>query len=157
MLKIEHIQWSKSPSGTDTGNDLFTSNPLIHFTIKAPIYWWIDTDWVKYYLNMPLSDFEFCLDAFATDEVRSAVEGLAQRLTDVNATERKVMQLLPLSTIVRATIELSYREVVEVCENYLMGEYNYQKGYGFPNDREWSDFCETLLDIKGIRDLMEDE
>ena len=157
MLQIEKIQWRNPPTNTDTGDTLFTLDPSIVFVVKAPLYWWVDTDWIKYYLNMPLSDFDFCLDAFDTGKVRSAVEGLAKQLTDINASERKIMQLLPLSTIVRATIEISYREIVEVCENYLMGEYNYQKGYGFPNDREWADFCETLLDLQGIRDLMEEE
>ena len=67
------------------------------------------------------------------------------------------MQLLPLSVIVKATIQLNYRDIIEVCENYVAGEYKYTKGYGFPNEEEWKCFCETLLDIQGVRDLVKED
>lgn len=138
----------------DTGLDLFRHNPTVIFKIRAPMYWWIDTDWIKYYFNMPLTDFEFCLDeTVRNSEVQAE---LIKMLTNCK-TDRQRMQLLPLSAIVTAELSLSYQEIVEVCENYLNGEYNYNKGYGFPNEREWTDFCETLLDIKGVRDLVKEE
>ena len=53
----------------DTGEDLFERNPTVIFQIAAPIYWWIDTDWVKYYFDMPLEDFEFCFDVLGEDSM----------------------------------------------------------------------------------------
>lgn len=137
--------------------DLFNDNPLFTFTIQAPIYWWVDIDWPKYYLNMPLSDFDFCFDAFDEDAARRVAQTLGLNYGTIQNNPRAVMQLLPLSTQVVGTINLSYQEIIEVCENYVAGEYNYQTGYSFPNDREWSDFCETLLDIKGVRDIVKEE
>ena len=139
----------------ECATDLFDKNPLVIFTVKAPIYWWIDTDWVKYYLNMPLSDFEFCQDEWEEDVPLIRYEKVVTQNPKLSS--RALMQILPLSTIVEATIELSYREIVEVCENYVADEYTYTKGYGFPNDKEWSEFCEVLLDIKGIRELVKEE
>lgn len=154
MLRVTKITPALPPKHT-AGDLLFEENPSFQITIKAPIYWWVDCDWIKYRFNMPLSDFEFELDAFQFNEVPSAIEELANKL--INVTERKIMQLLPLSTYMTGVIELPYREIIEVCENYVAGEYNYTKGYSFPNTREWTDFCETLLDIKGVRDLVKEE
>ncbi len=154
MLRVTKITPALPPQHT-AGDLLFEENPGFHITIKAPIYWWVDCDWIRYSFNMPLSDFEFELDAFQFNEVPSALKELANKLT--NVTERKIMQLLPLSTYMTGVIELPYREIIEVCENYVAGEYNYTKGYGFPNTREWTDFCETLLDVRGVRDLVKEE
>ena len=154
MLQVIKILPNVPPQHS-AGDLLFEENPNFRLVIKAPIYWWVDCDWIKYSFNMPLSDFEFELDAFQFNEVPSALEELAHKFT--NVTERKIMQLLPLSAYMTGVIELSYREIVEVCENYVSGEYTYVKGYGFPNEREWADFCETLLDGKGIRDLVKEE
>lgn len=155
MLEFKNIEHCFFDS--ENGLVLFKRNPVVRLTILAPIYWWVDIDWPKYYLHLPLSDFEFCLDSFETDSVPSAVAGLSEKLSLINDQERKVMQLLPLSTLVTATIELSYQEVVEVCENYVAGEYRYIKGYGFPNESEWNDFCTELLKIPGIKDLIKEE
>lgn len=153
MLKFEKIDCTFFRG--ENGLDLFKKNPTVLFEIKAPIYWWIDTDWIKYYLNMPLDNFEFDFSAF--DCGRYYAKYMRNNLNKWKDEPRKLMQVLPLSTVVKATLELSYQEIVEVCENYVAGEYYYTKGYGFPNDREWADFCETLLDIKGIRDLVKEE
>jgi len=138
----------------DSGLELFKQNPAVSFTIRAPLYWWIDTDWIKYYLNMPSENLEFCVDAFGMAQ-RSE---LAKAYQNVNyLAPRQLMQIMPLSTLATATIELTYREIIEVCENYVEGEWKYIRGYGFPNEREWKDFCETLLDIKGVRDLVKEK
>lgn len=154
MLKVLNIRWLTVPTNADDGNTLFKLNPTISFDIEAPMYWWIDCDWIKYYLNMPLGDFNFCLDEFEGKALEDFIK--AHGNTD-NLTPRQLMQVLPMSIVVKATIDLTYKEIVEVCENYIMGEYQYTKGYGFPNENEWSDFCEVLLNIKGIKELMEDE
>ena len=151
MLKFDDIDCG-SFFEDDNGEDLFERNPTVTFRITAPIYWWIDTDWVKYYMNMPLADFEFCFEDFPRAEL------IYLWYSDMDSlTPRQKMQALPLSTVVKATIQLTYRDIIEVCENYIAGEYKYTKGYGFPNEEEWKCFCETLLDIQGVRDLVKED
>ena len=71
---------------------------------------------------------------------------------------RQLMQILPLSTYVEGAIMLSYQEIVGVCENYNCGEYDYKELYNeWPMSREWTDFCETLMDIRGVREILEKE
>lgn len=154
MLQVIKILPNVPPQHS-AGDLLFEENPNFRLVIKAPIYWWVDCDWVKYSFNMPLFDFEFDFDAFA--ESRYYAEYTGRNIAKWQDEPRRLMQLLPLSTYMTGVIELSYREIVEVCENYVSGEYTYVKGYGFPNEREWTDFCETLLDVKGIRDLVKEE
>ena len=154
MLQVIKILPNVFPQHS-AGDLLFEENPNFQLVIKAPIYWWVDCDWIKYSFNMPLSDFEFDFDAFA--ESRYYAEYMGRNIAKWQDEPRRLMQLLPLSTYMTGVIELSYRDIVEVCENYVSGEYNYVKGYGFPNEREWTDFCETLLDVKGIRDLVKEE
>lgn len=153
MLKFEEIECVFF-SGNN-GLELFKQNPVVLFKIKAPIYWWVDIDWIKYYFDMPLSDFEFSQDGWDENLSIIRIERLATQ--NPNLSPRELMQILPLGTIMTGTIELSYQEIIEVCENYVAGEYTYVKGYGFPDEREWKDFCETLLDIKGVRDLVKEE
>lgn len=154
MLQVLSMRWSKIPTDNDTSDTLFKVNPSITFTIKAPMYWWIDIDWVKYRFNMPLYDYEFCLDG-CTKNIN--IQRALQEMLSNCKSDRQIMQLLPLSTVVTAKIELPYQDVIEVCENYVAGEYRYTSGFSFPNEREWNDFCETLLDIKGVRDIIKEE
>ena len=154
MLRIEKMQFMFPPQGA-TGEELFKENKTLTLVITAPIYWWVDCDWVRYSFNMPTDNFEFCYDEW--EETVPAIRFERVLVQNPNLTPRALMQILPLSTYMKGIIELSYKEIVEICENYLMGEYHYNRGYSFPNEREWSVFCETLLDIKGVRDLMEDE
>ena len=157
MLQVVKMNWfNYKPIPDDTGDTLLNLNPLITFSIKAPIYWWADCDWIKYKFNMPFSDFEFCLDAHTDPRIIDVMKEFADILETYEDIPRFLMQQLPLSTYVTATIELSYQEIIEVCENYVAGDYTV-KGYGFPDEREWKDFCETLLDIKGVRDLVKEE
>lgn len=153
MLRFEKIECVFFDG--NNGLELFKQNPTVIFRIKAPIYWWVDTDWIKYYFNMPLSDFEFSQDEW--DENLSIIRIGRLATQNPNLSPRELMQIIPLGTIMTGTIELSYQEIIEVCENYVAGEYTYIKGYGFPDEREWKDFCETLLDIKGVRDLVKEE
>lgn len=60
----------------------------------------------------------------------------------------------PVSALVRGTIFLNYQDIVEICEDYTLGWYD---NTGFDTARDWKDFCETLLDIKGIRDLVQED
>lgn len=136
-------------------DNLFQDNPMFAFVVEAPIYWWVDIDWPKYYFNMPVNDFEFSQDEWNENLPLIRYEKVVAQ--NPNLSPRALMQILPLSTVIIGHINLTYREIVEVCENYVAGEYKYIHGYGFPNEREWKDFCETLLDIKGIRDLVKEE
>lgn len=155
MLQVLKMVRPQALSNNADFQYLFSKNPSFYFTIKAPIYWWIDTDWIKYQMNMPLSDFEFCFDNFYYEkEYQKKYNSVMRWWKDE---PRKLMQRLPMSTYMTGCLELSYCEIIEVCENYLAGEYKYVKGYSFPNEREWSDFCETLLDIKGVRDIVKEE
>jgi len=137
------------------GTVLLQANPKMQLAIKAPIYWWVDTDWTKYFFNMPLDNIEFCLDAH--DESGPSALDLKFLWNSAKLEPRQLMQILPLSTYVTAAIVLSYQEIVDVCTNYINGEYVYTSPYSFPNTKEWNDFCETLLDIKGVRDLVEEK
>lgn len=157
MLKILNMQTTSTILGKD-GEKLFAVNPTINFRIEAPLYWWVDIDWVKYRFDMPTSNFKFCKDAFLEyDPKRDIINTLESHLNTLEVEPRKLMQLLPLSTIVEGVIKLSYQEIVEICENYVAGDYCYVKGFSFPNEREWKDFCETLFDVQGIRDLVEED
>ena len=163
MLQVLKMVHPQTLSNNADFQYLFSKNPSFYFTIKAPIYWWIDTDWVKYQMNMPLSDFEFCFDVGQealpfVNQLEFLVKNMYHTQADGSIMEpRALMQMMPLSTYITGCLELSYCEIIEVCENYLAGEYKYVKGYSFPNEREWNDFCETLLDIKGVRDIVTEE
>lgn len=111
-------------SSSASANLLFRENKLFTFEIVAPIYWWVDFDGVK---------LGFDLSAFSN----------------------KARQQLSVSTPVVAWATLSYQEIVEYCQAYINGEYIYEdKYYSWVNEREWNDFCETLMDIRGVRDLL---
>ena len=58
-----------------------------------------------------------------------------------------------LSTLVRGNIFLPYQDIVELCEDYISGAFK-KENTKWIAEREWSDFCETLLDIRGVRDLL---
>lgn len=107
---------------------LFEKNLSFTFLVEAPLYWWIDFDCgLKFGFN----------------------------LSEFSELDKKHV---PMSTNVRAYVCLSYQEIVEICENYIEGVYEYtDKSYQWPNEREWKDFCETLLDVHGIRDLVQEE
>lgn len=62
--------------------------------------------------------------------------------------------LTTVSTQVNGKIFLQYQDIIEICEDYIAGCY---KKSVFGVEREWADFCETLLDIKGVRDLIQEE
>lgn len=156
MLKIKKIHWDKKPHETDTGDNLFERNPTIQFLIYAPMYWWIEVEVPKYSFHMPLEDFEFCFDDFPrADLIYPFYEDIYENISSL--TPRQKMQVLPMSTYIIGIIELSYQEIIEKCENYRAGEYIYYRPFSFPTEREWTDFCETLLDLKGVRDLVKED
>ena len=63
------------------------------------------------------------------------------------------MQKLPLDTLGQACIFLHYQDIVEICEDYIDGAYTKERSKWIA-EREWTDFCETLFDIRGVRDLL---
>ena len=129
-------------------------NPKFRFHIKAPMYWWLDCEFEKYNFCMPMDSFEYCWDAWGEEApiIKNTMEILTNISRHSNLQPRKLMQLLPLSTYLEGDIELTYKEIIGVCENYCFGEYDYKELYNeWPISREWTDFCETLLDIAGVR------
>ena len=103
---------------------LFRENKVFTFEVEAPLYWWVDFDGMKY--GFDLSPF-------------SPVE----------------TQQLSVSTKVTAWVSLTYQQIIQYCQDYIHGEYLYDnKYYHWFNEREWSDFCETLMDIAGVKDLL---
>lgn len=150
MLQI--LKMFPGSLGDVSGNELFEENPILKLVIKAPIFWWVDTSWEKYYLNMPLDNIEFCFDAINEDNPN--VLDVKFLLNSAKLEPRQLMQILPLSAYVTAIIEIRYQDIVEVCKEYLNGNFEYTPPFSFPNTREWKDFCETLLDIRGVRDLV---
>lgn len=156
MLKVLNMVGNHF-SVRDTGEDLFKKNPRVQFLIQAPVYWWIDTDWCVYSLALPTNKFEFCLDGWPAGALfpQSISDYISH--TKKALTPRQLMQILPMSVYIDGIVSLTYREIVEVCENYIAGEYKYVAPFSFPNEREWKDFCETLLDIRGVRDLIQEE
>lgn len=157
MLKVlkQLNVYKFSPLPDDTGDTLFKKNPILQFLVEAPIYWWVDVWFPKFNLDMPLSDFNCCFDAWP--EQTLFMQALAMEVNNPNIEPRQLMQILPMSTQVVGIVELTYQEIVEICENYVSGEYVYHLPRSFPNEREWVDFCETLLDIKGVRDFINEE
>lgn len=110
-----------------SAEQLFKDNKLFAFKVVAPLHWWIDIDGKKFWFN---------LRQFSENERRE----------------------MPLSTKVEATISLSYCDIIGICRDYIKGLYRYtNESNQWPNTREWTDFCETLLDIRGVRELVEGE
>lgn len=108
---------------------LFEKNDCFIFSVQAPIYWWVDFSGERTKLNCPYIE-----------------PGTVQRQG----------KTFPVHTIVNGTVFLTYQQIVELCEDYVAGAYKNENS-GWIAEREWNDFCETLLDIKGIRDLIQEE
>jgi hypothetical protein len=107
--------------------ELFQMNAPFNFYVEAPLYWWLDFDYTKF--GFELGDF-----------------------TEVDKLNMSV------STMVKGCAILTYQEIVTICQEYCNGVYKYtHKSYEWNNEREWNDFCETLLDVKGVRDLVDEE
>ena len=128
MLKVVGMGSICCHFSTATAEELFETNAPFSFYVEAPLYWWLDFDYTK---------FGFELGDFSEKE----------KLT------------MPVNTVVQGRAVLTYQEIIEVCEDYVSGVYNYDSNcaYRWSAEREWKDFCETLLDIKGVRDLVQEE
>lgn len=153
MLYITYIE---NPIIDSSAEELFNENPIITMRVKAPMFWWANCDFDRYDMCMPVSDFEYCLDAWG--EGTPYIREMQFAIKETKASKRKLLQILPVSTYLEATIRMEYQQIVEVCENYCCGDYDYNGLYNqWPMSREWADFCETLLDIRGVRELLEKE
>ena len=128
MLNVVGMGSVCCPFSRVTASELFETNAPFNFYIEAPLFWWLDFDYTK---------FGFELGDFSEQE----------KLT------------MPVDTVVKGVAVLTYQEIIEVCEDYINGVYKYIVGneHQWPAEREWKDFCETLLDIKGVRDLVQEE
>ena len=127
MLRILKVLHDYKNEFPLSGNQLFNENKRFNFIIEAPIFWWVDVSMLTY-------GFE---------------------LGEFSETERKTMSI---STNIRACLSLTYQEIVEICEDYVQGGYKFNnEPYKWSNEREWNDLCETLLDIKGVRDIVKEE
>ena len=156
MLKILKIDGRYPPAVDDTGETLFKRNPDINFTIEAPLYWWLDCDFEKFDFQFKKNPpYDYCLDEWKISD--PYIQSMQLRLSqNKNISDRALMQIMPLGTIFTGRIILSYQKIVEICENYQCGEYAYQELRNeWATEREWKDFCETLLDLRGVRSLVE--
>lgn len=158
MLLVKRIE-GVSFSLDDTVASLIARNPELSFHVKAPMYWWVDCDFPRHGLRMPQYDQQYCFDAYGeVDEVSPYIHQIQDIIQRTKLTPRQMMQILPLSTYLEGAVELTYRQILSICENYRCGEYDYRELYNeWPMSREWTDFCETLLDIRGVREYIEKE
>lgn len=157
MLRILEIKCNQRVSSDDTGDNLFKRNPEFNLIIEAPMYWWLDCEFERFDFIFPKNKngLSFCDEGGKI--FPEWVNSLRTLFTiNKNISDREVMQILPLGTIISGRINLSYQKIIEICENYQCGEYSYQGLRNqWPTEREWKDFCETLLDLRGVRDLVE--
>ncbi len=56
-----------------------------------------------------------------------------------------------LSDVVSGSIKLQYSDLIAISEDYLREFFNYGVC-----DREWKDLCETILDMYGVRTILEE-
>ena len=126
MLNVIKTTNPYLPNVEKSADELYKENRNFIFVIEAPLYWWIDVDGMKFGFNL----------SYLTDFEK---EHLLMRDT------------------ISAVLSLSYQEIVKICEDYAIGSFKYTgESYQWPNEREWTDFCETLLDIRGVRDLIKE-
>lgn len=125
MLRILNMQIPYKYKADVPAEKLFEDDICFIFEIEAPIYWWAD---------------------FSGE--RTAFE-----LPDITQNFEKRKNKIPISTMVKASVFLTYQQIVELCEDYVTGVFITQ----WPTEREYADLCETLLDIRGIRDLVQED
>ena len=155
MLKVLGMEYSTSETDSEK---LFAQNPEFRLQIKAPMYWWLDCDFEKRGLQMPTKNLEFCLDSYYECQSIHSFLWDIKYMMKTTKEPRKLLQIMPLSTYLEGVVILTYQQIIEVCENYQCGEYDYQELYNqWPMSREWTDFCETLMDIRGVREIIEKE
>lgn len=75
---------------------------------------------------------------------------------EIRQFDRFELRDMPVSTNVTAFITLTYQDIVRYCNNYIDKEFSAENCI-WHNEREWADFCETLLDIAGIREIVKEE
>ena len=156
MLRVTGIHWNQKPSDNDTGDILLLKNPAIQLTVVAPIFWWKDSNFNYSPLELTTSKKwnDFCLDEWELNE--PIIQGLILKLMKLCGSKtdlRKTLEILPMGTMVEGNISLDYSDIVDYCKDYLDGSLlNCEV---LPTSREWTDFCETLLDIRGVREITE--
>ena len=124
MLQVTMLRPFSFISKDKPYKELLQENPSFILSIRAPIFWWMDFDYTKVGFN----------------------------LEDFSEEERREM---PVSTIIEGSTILEYHEIVGLCDDYINGTYKYEGSwYQWSNEREWNDLCETLLDIRGVRELV---
>ena len=165
MLKVEKVTWQTPPTIDDDGESLLRRNPQILFTVSAPIFWWLDTNFrfATHSLieNKNFSDLVF--DEWAPHEkiIQELSLEIQKEQSKISIFEvaskqfRRTLEILPLGTMVQGKIILSYKDVIKYVEDYL-DESLFSVDF-LPTRREWSDFCETLLDLRGVRTYVKEE
>lgn len=157
MLRITKIDWFDIEAEHKSPIEIYEEDEFISLTITAPLYWWIDTDFFSensVFNIRDYTDLKFCFDEWTGEKKITDIIGNAVTQAQVenyfeHGSVRKLFQILPLGIMITASVTTTYVTLVRDCEEYLRG-----KGYTYTfAEREWKDFYETLLDIKGIREL----
>ena len=124
MLQVMMLRPFSFISKDKPYKELLQENPTFILSIKAPIYWWTDFNYSKIGFN---------LEPFSENERRE----------------------MSVSTTIEGSVVLEYKEIIGICDDYVNEEYKYTGSwYQWSNEREWNDLCETLLDIRGVRELV---
>lgn len=160
MVNIKNIIWVGDIAKMSP-EDLFDDDTALTLVIEGPLYWWFSIDELfEEEVDELISkdtELKFCFDTWDSDEkicdfIRNAVN---QALVENNSSvgdRKKVLQVLPMGTMLTSTVHASYRAIVYEVMDYLSGMY---EDNSLPVSREWKDYFETLMDIKGVRELAE--
>lgn len=159
MLKIKSITWNTNENIAELdAYKLFAKNPSLQFDVEAPIYWWLclSNFNIHHFLKDEQKLDEICTDKWENcavlDKLKIVLEQLSVEcvINPKKELDRQLMQILPCGAVLRGCVCMYYEDIyylVNDTEPELMDN---------GAQREWDDFIETLMDIKGIRTLCED-
>lgn len=129
MLKVYSMGYPYQYEHIDMSpQELFDDNNCFILGIEAPIYWWLEFNGERARVILPYTPKNI---------------------------DRDSLKKLPLSTTMRSNVFLHYQEIIEIVEDYILQAYS-DENTKWIAGREWKDFCETLMDIRGVRELLHD-
>ncbi len=155
MLKVLNVDYPRHAID-DTGELLFSKNPIYLFTVEAPLFWWLDSEVAsleRSNFTLPDSDYRYCFDSFQRS--CSFIQMTEHFMNLKGNTNRQSIQVMPLGTLTTAVLRLPYRQIIELLENYVSGEYAYHGAFNeWDDETEWKEFCEELFKIRGTKELV---